>query len=121
MSSLELGRRFIRCIESRDIEGARACMHPDAEIWHNYDRRSQTVDENMQTAERLMSKSKSMKYNYKRMIETEEGYLQQHVLEIETLDGETVEGEAIAYVIVRDGKIARIEEYLDPAQLAKLR
>lgn len=121
MSTLELARHFISCIEGGDLDGARACFHPDAEIWHNYDRKSQTVDQNMALAAGLLSKSKSLKYNFKRLIEVEGGYLQQHVLCIETKDGTVIEGEAIAMVLVEDGKIRRIEEYLDPSQLAAIR
>lgn len=121
MKTLELARHFIDCIESGDLDAARACFHDDAGIWHNYDGVTQSVDQNMAVAASIIGKTKSRKYDYKRLVEIDGGYLQQHTLRVVTQDGKELAAEAIAVVVVEDGKIKRIEEYLDPTPLSALR
>lgn len=121
MKTLELARHFIDCIEGGDLNAARACFHDDAGIWHNYDNVTQSVDQNMAVAASIIGKTKSRKYDYKRLVEIDGGYLQQHTLRVVTQDGKELAAEAIAVVVVEDGKIKRIEEYLDPTPLAALR
>lgn len=121
MDTLSLARHFIDCIENGDETGARACFHPDAGIWHNYDGVTQTLDQNMAVFMNIVTKTKSRKYEYKRLEEIEGGYLQQHTLRVVTNGGEELAAEAIAVVLVDDGKIRRIDEYLDPTPLASLR
>lgn len=121
MSALDLANKFKSRLEAGDEPGARACFRPDAGIWHNYDRRTQTVDQNMATFKNIISKTKSRTYDIQRMVEIPGGWLQQHILRVVTLDDKTIEADAIAVVLVEDGKIARIEEYLDPTPLATLR
>lgn len=121
MKTLELAKHFIDCIEGGDLEAARACFHDDAGIWHNYDGVTQSVDQNMAVAANIIGKTKSRKYDYKRLEEIEGGYLQQHTLRVTTQDGQELAADAIAVVEVVDGKIKRIEEYLHPAPLAPLR
>ncbi|WP_165793781.1 nuclear transport factor 2 family protein [Hyphococcus luteus] len=121
MKTLELARHFIDCIERGDLDAARACFHEDAGIWHNYDGVTQTVDQNMRVAANIVDKTRSRKYDYKRLLEIDGGYLQQHTLRIVAQDGKELAAEAIAVVLVEDGKIKRIEEYLDPTPLAPLR
>ena len=104
-----------------DEAAARACMHPDAEIWHNYNNATQTVDENMA----LMLKMKAMEskrvYEIHLMEEVSGGYIQRHTLHMTSLDGnDTYSVEALALVKVRDGKIARIEEFINPAPILPL-
>ena len=75
----------------------------------------------MSTFKNIISKTRSRTYDIQRMVEIPGGWMQQHILRVETLDGKTIEADAIAVVLVEDGKIARIEEYLDPTPLASLR
>jgi ketosteroid isomerase-like protein len=121
MGTLDLAREFMVALEEGDVAGARACLHPDARIWHNFDDVSQTVDQNMALLEWMMKKAKGRSYEVGRLEEIAGGYLQQHVLRLTTADGEELVMHACVVVTVEDGRIARIEEYLDPAPVAKLR
>ncbi len=120
METLELARHFLRLLEEGDQEKARACYAEDARIWHNFDDYEQDVDENLQTLGWMVKNSRSRRYDIQRLEEIEGGYLQQHVLRIETRSGEQIAMPACVVVQVRDGRIARIEEYLDPASAVKL-
>jgi ketosteroid isomerase-like protein len=115
MKVLELARHFIAAIEAGDTETARACFTSDARIWHNFDDHAQTVDENMKLLGWMMKKAANRQYEITRLEEIEGGYLQQHVLRLTNHAGEEAAMHACVVVAVSDGKISRIEEYLDPA------
>ena len=46
-STLELARRFVRALNEKDEATIRQIYAPDARIWHNFDDKYQTLDENM--------------------------------------------------------------------------
>lgn len=121
MKTLELARRFMDVLEAGDIDGARACLTPDAGIWHNFDDQTQTVDQNMALLEWMKGRAARRHYEITRLEEIEGGYLQQHVLHLRSLSGEELKMHACVVVTVRDGLISRIEEYLDPAPSMRLR
>jgi ketosteroid isomerase-like protein len=117
---LELADRFFRAVESGDIEAIRAIYAPDARIWHNNDRLEQTVDENLRVLGWVARHLKNRRYQVQRRAAIPGGFLQQHVLEAETLGG-PFSMPACIVCEVRDGRITRLEEYLDSAQAAHLR
>lgn len=121
MSILDLAQEYMSALSDGDVAAARNCLHPDAKIWHNYDGLEQSVDENMGTLEFLLSKSKSLSYDIHRQEEIEGGYLQRHTLRLVTKAGVEMQTEAIAIISVRQNKITRIEEFLDPSPFAQLR
>ena len=121
MKTLELAQRFMDVLEAGDVDGARACLAPDAGIWHNFDDVTQTVDQNMALLEWMKTKATERRYEITRLEQIEGGYLQQHVLHLTTRSGEKLKMHACVVVTVRDGSIARIEEYLDPAPTTRLR
>ena len=121
MSVLNLAQKYMAALDAGDASKARACLHPDAKVWHNYDGAEQSVDENMGTLEFLLSKSKSLSYDIHRQEEIEGGYLQRHTLRLVTKNGLEMQSEAIAIISVKNNKITRIEEFLDPSPFAPLR
>ncbi len=118
--TLDLAMRFIRAVEAGDVPTARQCLAPDARVWHNFDEKDQTVDENLAVLEWMMRKAGKRSYEIVRLEEIAGGYLQQHVLRITTKAGEELVMPACAIVTVADGRIQRIEEYIDPAPAARL-
>lgn len=118
---VELGHRFMQAAGDGDAEAARECMHPDAQIWHNYDGVTQTVEENMQLMLRMKALSSKRVYQIHLMEAVAGGYVQRHTLHITSLDGErTYSAEALALIEVRDGKISRIEEFINPAPILEM-
>lgn len=120
MDTLELARHFIASVEAGDVEAARACFTEDARIWHGFDDVDQTVDQNMALLEWMMRKARKRSYEITRLEEIPGGYVQQHVLRLESHAGEEIVMYACAIVTVVEGRISRIEEYLDPAPTARL-
>ena len=114
---IDLARRFMEAAEAGDVEAARDCFHPDAGIWHNYDQKTQTVEENMALLSWMVSAFGKRHYAIKRLEPIEGGYLQQHTLHITLKNGSEIETDALAVVEVRENRIARIEEYLDPTAI----
>ncbi|HMM14875.1 MAG TPA: nuclear transport factor 2 family protein [Parvibaculum sp.] len=117
---LALAERFTHAIEEGDMEGVRACYAPDAAIWHNFDNADQTVEENLRVLRWLARALPQRKYNIVRRVVIPGGYLQQHVLSGRRPNGEAFSMPACLVVQVADGRITRLEEYLDPAQAAVL-
>ena len=78
MEMLQLAERFVRAIEEADVETVRACYAPDAEIWHNFDNRNQTVDENLKSLRWLTGVLSDRHYEVVRREALPDGFFQQH-------------------------------------------
>ncbi len=111
----ELADRLLAAIGSADEAAARAVYAPDARIWHNFDQREQTVDENVATLHDLHARVKNMAYTQIRRFLAPGGFVQQHVLVGDAMGGR-LEMPAIIRFHVEDGRITRLEEYLDTRQ-----
>ena len=117
--ALEIAERFFRAIEVGDVAAIRAIYAPDAVIWHNNDSREQTVDENMRVLGWVSRNLKNRHYRVTRRVAIPGGFLQQHVLEAETANGPFAMPACIV-VEIKDGRISRLDEYLDSAHAAAL-
>ncbi len=62
-----------------------------------------------------------LRYDIVRRVPAPDGVLQQHVLRGRLPNGAEVELHAAMYLQVRDGRITRIEEYLDSARRSDIR
>lgn len=117
--ALDLAERFFRAVERGDIDQIRAIYAPDARIWHNHDRKEQTVDENLKVLAWVARNLTNRRYRIERRVAIPGGFLQQHILEADTAGG-PFSMPACIVVQIKDGRIARLEEYLDSAQASHL-
>ncbi len=115
-----LADRIMRAIEQSDVETITACYAPDACIWHNFDGKEQSVDENLRTIRWIDKRLKNRKYQIVSRHSFDGGYVQQHVLTGTLNNGQDFRMPACLIVTVRDGRIARLEEYLDSAHTQSL-
>jgi ketosteroid isomerase-like protein len=94
----------------------------DAVIWHNHDNREQTVAQNARLLERMPQWVADREYADRRIQVFEGGVVQQHVLTGTRIStGEPIALHACVVVKVNDeGKITRLDEYIDSAEAAKL-
>jgi len=113
-----LAKRFIDAVESGDTETIEAIYAPDATIWHNNDRVAQTRDENLKTLRGFIRFAPKRRYTERTVTPFPGGFVHQHVLVAETANGKVLELACCLVCTVADGKITKLDEYLDSAPLA---
>ena len=120
MGNAELADRLFAAIEAGDIDAVRGLYAPDAVVWHNTDGVEQDVEGNLATLRWCADNLGGMRYADVRRRVDDDGFVQQHVLVAGARDGTEVEVPACIVATVRDGRISRIDEYLDSAQVERL-
>jgi ketosteroid isomerase-like protein len=106
--------RLIVAIEGGDADGVRAVYAPDVAVWHNHDGVEQGLEDNLRVLTWLISRTAERRYDEVRRHVLDDGrVVQQHVLRLRFADGRTADLPACLFVTVADGRISRIEEYLD--------
>ena len=113
--------RFFAALEAGDIDTVRAIYAPDALIWHNDDLIEQPVEENLKVLAALHKVVSGLRYEIIRRVPADDGVIQQHVLRGTLPGGQDVALHAAMYLQVRDGRVTRIEEYLDSAMRSSIR
>jgi ketosteroid isomerase-like protein len=117
---LDFADRFIAALEGGDGAEVRAFYAPDARIWHNTDGIEQTVDQNLKLLNWFVRNMTHRRYNVSRRVALEDGFLQQHVLEVTRLDGQSCRLDACVVIRMAGGVIVRLDEYIDSAQAAAI-
>jgi ketosteroid isomerase-like protein len=116
----ELADRFFAAIEAGDIAAVRDIYAPDAEIWHNTDGLVQSPDDNARTLGWIAANLRDVSYTKVKRSATDDGFVQQHVLVATNRAGARIEVPACIVTTVRDGRITRLDEYLDSASVAAI-
>jgi ketosteroid isomerase-like protein len=106
-------------IEKGDIDGVRSVYAPDVVVWHNTDGVEQSVEQNLRTLQWVVDNLSDRSYDDVRRTEYDGGFVQQHVLRF-TKGGERREIPACIVATVADGRITRIDEYIDSAHVARI-
>jgi len=112
-----LAKRFIDAVEAGDTETIEAIYAPNASIWHNNDRIAQTRDENLKTLRGFIRFAPKRRYTERKVTPFPGGFVHQHVLVAETAKGKVLELACCLVCTVVDGKITRLDEYLDSTPL----
>lgn len=118
-AALDLAERFFSAVERGDLDAVRAIYAPDARIWHSHDLREQSVEENLRVLGWMARNLANRRYRVHRRVAIPGGFLQQHTLEAVTARG-PFSMPACIVVEVKNGRIARLEEYLDSARVTEL-
>jgi ketosteroid isomerase-like protein len=111
----DIGNRLVAAIMAADVDSVRAIYAPDAAIWHNFDQVDQTVDQNLATLTDMHHRATNLQYTQIRRFASPGGFVQQHVLVGDAKFG-PMEMPAMIRFWVADGRITRLEEYLDTRQ-----
>jgi len=109
---------FFGALERGSVEGVVACFQPGARIWHNFDQVVLTPETNVPGLETLFSNFPRRAYVDVKRYPTAAGFVQQHVLRLERLDGKVIDWPGCIVFELEAGKIARLDEYVDIASLA---
>jgi ketosteroid isomerase-like protein len=118
--SLEVADKLFAAIPRGDIAAVRALYAPNAEIWHNHDGVTQDPASNLRVLDWVVRNIRELRYEEIRRQATPSGFVQQHVLRGIAPNGKPVEVPACIVCAVSGGRITRLDEYLDSAQLAVL-
>jgi len=114
--------RIVAAAEAGDPADLFNIYAPDAVIWHNNDLKEQTVEQNAKLLKAMDRWVADRKYTERRVSTFPGGAVQQHVLRgVRRSTGEEVALHACAVITVgEDGKITRLDEYIDSAEAANL-
>jgi len=115
-----VAQRLTDAIESGDPNAIAACCTDNVVVWHNYDNLEVGFDVVVPMLSTLVARVPGVRYVDVRRYPIERGYVQQHVVRGDAPSGR-LNLPACMIVDVRDGLIARIEEYLDRAAISVLR
>lgn len=114
--------RFFAAIAPGDLATIEAIYHPDARLWHNHEEVEQTVAENLPVLRWVGKNIAGVRYEEIHRTPMESGQVvQEHVLRGRAPNGREIAFVAcIVFTFDEDGRITRLEEYLDSAQVAVL-
>ena len=118
--ALELADRLFTAIGAGDLDAIREIYAPGIKVWHNFDRAEQSLEENLRVLSWVVKNVVGLRYEQVRRERTESGFLQQHVLRGTPPGGAPLEVMACVVCRVEGGRITRLDEYLDSAQLGGL-
>jgi ketosteroid isomerase-like protein len=113
--ALAVADRLFAAIEAGDVDAVREVYDPAVEVWHNTDRAVQGREENLATLGWVVRNLGGLRYTDVRRSATDDGFVQRHVLIATNRAGRRVEVPACIVATVRDGRITRLDEYLDSA------
>jgi ketosteroid isomerase-like protein len=116
-----LAQRFFDAVEAVDIATVRDCYDPDARIWHNTDGLEQSREENAAVLADFARRIPQRVYANRRLQILDGGFVQQHELQGVRTDGRAVTLTACIVCTVAEGRITRLDEYFDSAQVAAFR
>src|SRR5208282_2191022 len=120
--SLDVADRLFKAIEQGDVNAIRGIYAPHTKIWHNFDNVAQSVDENLAVLKWVVDHIGEIAYTEIRRQPTPTGFVQQHVLSGKLKsNGKQIAIPACIVCTVENGRITRLDEYLDSAQTAALR
>ncbi|GAB2631177.1 nuclear transport factor 2 family protein [Prescottella soli] len=111
----DLADRFFAAVCGGDEGALTELYSPDARIWHNDDGQEQTVTENLRTLRWLSRTLEDFRYEDIRRHLLPDGFVQQHVVRGTLAGHGPLEVPAALFVHVVDGRICRIDEYVDSA------
>jgi ketosteroid isomerase-like protein len=120
--SLEVADRLFKAIERGDVNAISDIYTPDTKIWHNFDNLTQSADENLAVLKWVVANLAEVSYTEIRRQPTPSGFIQQHVLRGKVkASGKEIAIPSCIVCKVENGRITRLDEYLDSAQTAALR
>ena len=120
-SPLDVAERLFNAIQSGDLATVSAIYDPAAQIWHNNDQVTQDRDTNLRVIGWLAKNISDIRYEEVRRHSFAGGFVQQHVLRGTAPNGKPFEVPACIVCEVVDGRVTRLDEYLDSAHTSVLR
>jgi ketosteroid isomerase-like protein len=105
--------RFFGSMQPCDTSVLRDCLTEDAIVWHSFDRKAMRPDDVVISWEGMATSFAERGVTDVRRQQTSTGYVQQHLFVVRGKDGVRKAWPVCIVVRVQDGKIARLDEYID--------
>jgi ketosteroid isomerase-like protein len=119
-ATLAFARRFFAAVAEGDLDTVRDCYAPDAVIWQAYDQSTQTREQNLALLGWIKDNVRDFRYEDVRCEATPTGFVEQHMTCGVSPSGKGFRVPACVVVRVANGRITRLDEYLDSAQVAAI-
>jgi ketosteroid isomerase-like protein len=113
-----LCHRFFDALEARDVKTIAELYDDGLAFWFNMTDRTTTRDENLANLEAGYARHRRRLYNDRIVNTFEGGFVMQYTLNITHHDGRRMALFPCVVVLCRDGKILRIDEYIDSGKFA---
>jgi ketosteroid isomerase-like protein len=118
---LDVAAALFAAIEGKDPEGVAALYSDDIEVWHNFSNACQDKATNLGVLAALCANVPEVRYEVTERMLLEDGrVMQRHLLRARVGEEEIVIPACI-FLAIEDGRIRRIDEYLDTGQANRLR
>lgn len=118
---LAIAARFSAASRSNDADAYRALCAADAVTWHNFDELEVSTEQTLRTVAWLHSTVPDLAWEDVALHPTPDGFVSQTIMTGTAPGGPLRVHSCVVVRLDGRGLVARVEEYLDPAQTAVLR
>lgn len=115
-----IARRLMHCLLTGDADGVTRLYHDDFSAWRNFDNRTLTRKQALKIVQILANNLQELRYDDVRVQPTPSGFVQQHVMRCTAPNGQAVEAHVCMIATLKDGKLLRVDEYMESSQMAPL-
>lgn len=105
--------RMFGALAAGDLDAALAACTPDAVFWHSYDQLPMTLDDITPAWRDLIANFPERAFVDVRREPTPGGFAQRHLMVVRMADGARRAWPIAIFVTLRDGRVARLDEYID--------
>jgi ketosteroid isomerase-like protein len=105
--------RFFGSMQPCDTATLRDCLTEDAIVWHSFDHLAMRVGDVVKSWEGMATTYTERGVTDVRRQQTATGYVQQHLFVVRDKDGVRKAWPVCIVVQIRDGRIERLDEYID--------
>jgi ketosteroid isomerase-like protein len=116
MTDMNIIDRFFGTMQNCDTAVLRDCLTANAIVWHSYDRVPMQADDVVKAWEAMATNFTERGITDIRRQQTPGGYVQQHLFVVRLKSGARKAWPVCIVVELRDGKIARLDEYIDVSE-----
>jgi ketosteroid isomerase-like protein len=115
-TAIDVAKQLFENIEAKRVDGVAALYADDVRVWHNFSNTTQSKDENLEVLGGLTKNVAQIRYDVTERVLLGDRVMQRHLLRCRLDNGEEFVIPACIFVTARDGRITRIDEYLDTTQ-----
>jgi ketosteroid isomerase-like protein len=113
-----LGHTLLDAIERGDIAAVDACYAPGMTMWFNVTGQVSSREENLEALVKGRDLHRRRTYNDRTINTFDDGFIARYTVDVVAHDGTRTSLWACLVAEVRDGRIARLFEYLDSGKFA---